>query len=255
MNQILLWNDMTVFWGKNPKAVSGHSHPMIQLVVATEGHFTSKSPSGEWIPKTGLLIAPNHLHECDARNVPILSVDIDPESATGHWVHQNLLVHKEMIDFPEGFFGLPAKDRFERAFEEQNWQEVRQLIESLFGMEERPSPPEKDDRMQAVLEYIDRHIQEPISTKDLMGVAHLSESRLLHLFKETMGLPVRNYILWLRIKIALTEITNGNSLTRAAYAAGFSDQAHLSRTCVRMLGLPPSVIARNSKFVQVSFPT
>jgi len=91
-----------------------------------------------------------------------------------------------------------------------------------------------------------------IDTKTLMEIAHLSESRMLHLFKEKMGLPIRNYILWFRLKTVLLQILDGKSLTEAAYSAGFSDQAHMTRTCVKMLGIPPSQIIKNSKFVQVS---
>jgi AraC-like DNA-binding protein len=35
-------------------------------------------------------------------------------------------------------------------------------------------------------------------------------------------------------------IVNGHSLMEAAYGAGFSDPAHMSRTFTRMLGVPPS---------------
>ena len=88
----------------------------------------------------------------------------------------------------------------------------------------------------------------------LTEVAYLSESRLLHLFKEEMGLPVRNYILWYKLKIVLEHILEGNALTTASYSAGFADQAHMTRTFTRMTGVPPSLLTKNSKFVQVSFP-
>jgi AraC-like DNA-binding protein len=111
----------------------------------------------------------------------------------------------------------------------------------------------KDDRVEKILKFISNNIETLIDTKTLMEIAHLSESRMLHLFKEKMGLPIRNYILWFRLKTVLLQILNGESLTEAAYSAGFSDQAHMTRTCVKMIGIPPSQIIKNSKFVQVSF--
>ena len=115
-------------------------------------------------------------------------------------------------------------------------------------------PSQKNDRIENVLNFISQNVNKPITTKKLSEVAFLSESRLLHLFKENMGLPIRNYILWFRLKVVVKQILKGNSLTKSAYEAGFSDQAHMTRTCVNMIGVAPSTISKNSKFIQVSYP-
>jgi len=41
--------------------------------------------------------------------------------------------------------------------------------------------------------------------------------------------------------------------TEAAHMAGFSDQSHFTRSCINMIGVPPSSIIKNSKSIQVSF--
>jgi len=87
-----------------------------------------------------------------------------------------------------------------------------------------------------------------------MNVSYLSESRLLHLFKQEIGLPIRNYILWHRLQLAFKELSKGHSLTEVAYLTGFSDQSHLTRTFVKTIGATPSSLLKNSKFIQVSFP-
>ena len=123
------------------------------------------------------------------------------------------------------------------------------------SMNLRLQPPKAyDPRIRAVLDFIAAQPEHPSDTKILMEVAHLSESRLLHLFKEQVGLPIRNYIQWFRLQTALRYVLDGESLTVAAHHAGFSDQAHMSRICVSMLGLPPSLLLKNSKFIQVSLP-
>jgi AraC-like DNA-binding protein len=55
-----------------------------------------------------------------------------------------------------------------------------------------------------------------------------------------MGLPVRRYLLWLRLRDAVGELARGVSVARAAHAAGFADGPHFSRTFRRMLGFTPS---------------
>jgi AraC-like DNA-binding protein len=61
---------------------------------------------------------------------------------------------------------------------------------------------------------------------------------------------VRRYVLWLRLQRAVAALSSGRSVTDAAYAAGFSDAAHLSRTFRRMLGCPPRDLVRRQKQVR-----
>lgn len=65
----------------------------------------------------------------------------------------------------------------------------------------------------------------------------LSESRFLHLFSEELGIAWRPYLLWRRIICAIQAIINDSSATDAAYLAGFSDSAHLSRTFRNNFGM------------------
>ena len=80
----------------------------------------------------------------------------------------------------------------------------------------------------------------PPSVEDLTRIAHLSESRLQHLFRDQVGVPIRRYLLWHRYLTALSLLADGASVTRAAHAAGFADSAHLTRTAVRMNGFTPT---------------
>ncbi len=90
-----------------------------------------------------------------------------------------------------------------------------------------------------------------ISTKLIAEAICLSESRLIHLFKEQVGIPIRRYLLWLRLIEAVKSVLDGYSLLDAAHNAGFADYAHLSRTFKKMFGNPPSLIFKNSRFVHV----
>lgn len=65
----------------------------------------------------------------------------------------------------------------------------------------------------------------------------LSESRFLHLVKEQLGIAWRPYLLWRRLLCAIKVILEGKNATQAAYIAGFSDSAHLSRTIKKTFGM------------------
>jgi AraC-like DNA-binding protein len=71
----------------------------------------------------------------------------------------------------------------------------------------------------------------------------LSPSRFMHAFTESVGVPIRPYILWLRLQRAACDLIDGATVTSAAHRAGFSDAAHLTRTFRRMLGATPSQLA------------
>jgi AraC-like DNA-binding protein len=93
------------------------------------------------------------------------------------------------------------------------------------------------------------HLQAPqtvpddLSLKTLAGIAGLSPSRFMHAFTQSVGVPVRPYILWLRLQRAACDLMNGATVTSAAHRAGFADNAHLTRTFRRMLGATPSDLA------------
>lgn len=80
---------------------------------------------------------------------------------------------------------------------------------------------------------------------DVAARVGISPSRLTHLFTEQVGIPLRRYVLWLRLRTAIERVRAGADLTDAAHTAGFADSAHLTRTCHSMFGLPPSAMSRH----------
>lgn len=97
-----------------------------------------------------------------------------------------------------------------------------------------------DRRVQIALRVLQSDPAAKRSLAELARLTDLSESRLAHLFRRDVGIPVRQYRLTLRMEDAVREIAAGASLTRAAYAAGFADHAHFCRICRRMFGGTPS---------------
>lgn len=254
MNHLIIWKELSLFIGVNQRAISKHQHPLIQLIAGVNGPYLWKDDDGNWIEKDVLLVSPNHSHECNAAGQKVVIISIDPESVLGEFIKYQYLDAKPIVDFSFKYGQFDITKLMELLMN-NNWNDIHQSIKTLFEFDSKTSvSTKKDERIQNVLDYISHNIDSEISTKTLMDVSYLSESRLLHLFKELMGLPIRNYILWCRIQIAFNQILEGNSLTQAAYYAGFSDQAHLTRTFVKTIGLPPSSLLKNSKFVQVFFP-
>jgi AraC-like DNA-binding protein len=97
-------------------------------------------------------------------------------------------------------------------------------------------------RIHRVLKTIPERLETTngVSLKSLAAISGLSPSRFMHVFTESVGVPLRPYILHLRLQGACAELLAGATVTSAACSAGFSDAAHLTRTFRRMVGITPT---------------
>lgn len=109
-----------------------------------------------------------------------------------------------------------------------------------------------DERVSAARTWIEQHLSgQTITVEELAANAYLSPSRFMHLFSQEIGIPVRKYILWQRLRRTLLLMVNSVSITEAAHGAGFTDSSHMNRTFNAMFGITPAKIFKNSRFVQV----
>lgn len=84
----------------------------------------------------------------------------------------------------------------------------------------------------------------------LAGHVGLSPSELSRRFSREIGIPLRSYRRWRRLVLAIDALAGGTNLTDAAYAAGFSDSAHLTRTFRAMIGIAPSELTGTSRWLE-----
>ncbi|MGW0178507.1 helix-turn-helix domain-containing protein [Nocardia sp. NPDC003345] len=70
----------------------------------------------------------------------------------------------------------------------------------------------------------------------------LSPQRLRALARRELGMPLTRQRAWSRLRHAAQEMQSGLSPAEAAVAAGFADQAHLTRWMREMMGLTPAAV-------------
>jgi AraC-like DNA-binding protein len=121
------------------------------------------------------------------------------------------------------------------------WHAARPTLDEMIGAMPRRVI---DPRVKRVLDRLHADPSVRPSLADLARQVRLSESRLLHLFKATTGVPLRRYKIWIAMGAATRAVGRGASLTTAALDAGFSSSAHFSATFREMFGLEPSRLAR-----------
>jgi AraC-like DNA-binding protein len=99
-----------------------------------------------------------------------------------------------------------------------------------------------DHRMRRILELIKREVSENTPAEVLADEVGLSVPRLMQLFKQQVGVPIRRYRQWHRLFVTATGVSRGLSLTDAALAAGFSDSSHFHHAFCNILGMKPSAV-------------
>lgn len=198
-------------------------------------------PGVSWKICGAALVRPDADHEVDARGKTLLVGFIDPQSELGAALAQRIkgdisrLAPKDVEHWRLALGSKLSQERVER------W--VRKdLLSGRGTVKIHP-------RVRRVLKYLREKLGSgaDISLKRLADVSGLSRSRLMHVFTTSVGVPVRPYILWLRLQRASYELMNGATVTETAHIAGFSDAAHLTRTFRRMLGTTPRDLARRKE--------
>ncbi len=95
-------------------------------------------------------------------------------------------------------------------------------------------------RLALVLAYIDVHLAEPVTLRELARVAQLSSMHFAKLFRVATGVPPHTYLLRRRIQIAQALLAQANcAVLDTALMVGFRSQAHFSLVFKRFVGVPP----------------
>jgi AraC family transcriptional regulator len=95
-------------------------------------------------------------------------------------------------------------------------------------------------QLRTLCEYIDAHLDEPLTVSILSREVGASSSYLRALFKTATGMTIHRYVLRKRVERARLLLSQGRlSTSEVALAAGFSHQSHLARWMRREYGYTP----------------
>jgi AraC-like DNA-binding protein len=249
LSSLYIWNGQTLFFGYLPN-IEEHAHHALQIEIGLSKPFKIYYSQKELACRFAL-IQPDVPHKIDDCNDIQAVIYIEPESILGlqlkHF-YKNEDIVKLKFDIVKPF--IKELNRFSEIIRECHEAELLMhvIMESLSGVELPFN--ELDYRIKKVIGICKATWDKKISIKVLAENVGLSEGRLIHLFKDQIGVPIRRYLLWARLSDALMHLSKGGSFTEAAHQAGFSDAAHLSRTYRTMYGNSLYDLVRSSQFVQ-----
>jgi AraC family transcriptional regulator len=113
--------------------------------------------------------------------------------------------------------------------------------DSKQGQETQPPGGLAMWQVNRVVDYIEEHLGEKISARDLAELVDISVGRMFRAFKVSAGVSPFHYIARRRIGFACALLkTTREPLAQVAIASGLCDQSHLCRLFRRMTGMSPA---------------
>jgi len=228
-----------------------HRHHAAQLAVGLEGLLGIQGHGGDhWRRARAFYVPPDVSHRLDSGQTACAILYLDPESVQCERACQRF----GGCDISAVELGGEAMKRLAGLLgRESGPEQINDVCAGLLKDEMRPAPRELDARLQRVLDWVDGNLTKDIRQSEAAAVAGVSESWLSHRFGVDIGVPLRRYILWRRLRTAVQAAMAGNTLTEAAHKAGFSDSAHLTRTFRESFGVAPSFLFGQRDRVAVTF--
>lgn len=254
------WRPLIYFWdggwigvGVSQGVVPPHSHHAVQVTLGLDRDIGFREPDGEWVDCDGAIIMPNVPHSFDGRDALVMMLFIDPECREGRWLRNSLRAPIHPVAAERYMPYRQALIDFQQR--RPSAEEAAQLITTIARALCDGPPPLRpmDERIARALVWLRAREPRGITLEEVAREVFLSSSRFAHLFTAEVGLPFRRYLLWRKLKRAMDAFGRGGSLTDAAYEAGFSDSAHLTRTFYQMFGMPPSALMRG-EFARIDPP-
>lgn len=103
-----------------------------------------------------------------------------------------------------------------------------------------------------LMDYIETHLTEEISGKDISKIVGLSDYHFKRMFSYMAGMSLNEYIKNRRLSVANVELINGAKVTDIAYKYGYQSIEGFSRAFREWIGFLPSEVTKNK--IQKSFP-
>ena len=98
-------------------------------------------------------------------------------------------------------------------------------------------------RLRHVLSYIEDNLGQGLSLRDVAAAAGVSVSHFKTLFRESVGLPLHQYVIRRRVERAKDLLgENKLSISQIAFETGFAHQSHLALHMRRLMGVSPKAL-------------
>lgn len=260
----MLWSFSTQVSEPSP----WHDHDILEFVLCcdTGGRLVTADGAVDFRPERTLFVPPNtpHRFELDAGQVGRLKIVCVPRNDLMSFLSPRLVTLVDTLcttgvtvaDHPgratcladlaamisDGFTGDEERGQ------QVDWSAVGVLL-ALHARERRllsMQPPSRYSvRMHEVVAWVEAHLEDNLTLEHVASEWGLSRSLFTKEFRRYTGRSFVEYCNARRVQKAATLlVTRQETVTRAAYAAGFSNISHFHRQFKQHFGLTPAAFRR-----------
>ncbi len=272
--QYMVSSDFEVFYysDRNFKTISPHAHDYYECYLFIEGAITMEifKKGGEierhkMSPGDLMLVPPGVQHhaviddpdENYRRFVFWISREccnsLTQESVDYMYLIQKAeAFHKYIYHLPPAQFHL-VESRFLRLLEEISSERygsdaarhlclcdlILTINRVIYDEEHKQTESDELSLFQNILSYVENNLEEVLSLEDIAGQFFVSKYYVAHLFKDTLGVSLHQYIIKKRLGECRVAITNGESITSAYSRFGFRDYSSFFKAFRKEYGMSP----------------
>lgn len=263
----LLENNFTVKFMEfyNSSYLTPHWHEHIELIYILSGscNFTCNGKTFAAFENDFVVVNSTEIHSHIAQTgvsyfcvliYPEFFRDVDFDSRT---VFHNVIHGDEFIRqsirkmYTEYAGSMPGSDMVLKG---TAYQLMAYLMRNFTGRQlsdkDKGLRVAKLERINMILDYIQSHYQEKITTRDLAKLCYISEVHLCRFFRDNIGKSATDYINELRTEKAAVMLSNtSESVSAIAANTGFEDVNYFSRAFKKYKKESPSEYRKNHTFV------
>lgn len=229
--------------------VAAHAHDHAICCFVLEGSFTERSGNRSRLLESGaLLFHPQdepHSHRFHGSGSRCFNVQFGA-GWMGRMQDQGVVLPADPAALRQGRASWLA-DQLHREFcacDSASNLAIEGLALTLLGELSRTSLPSERGAtprwLLRAVELLHARMNEAMSMADIAQEVQVHPTRLSRTFRQYYGCTMGEYVRRLRINFAKQELlTTARTLSAIAFAAGFSDQAHFSRTFKQVTGMTP----------------
>ena len=211
-----------------------------------------KDETTAWTEYSAVIIKDDHPHQLDSNGSIQLFLYLDKDSFYGRQLIRKYLSGCSINNLRDSDIRKLSNDFFKKLVVAQDCESLFQgcvtILKHLVTIQE---PSKRDDRVDKAIAYIVELHHQPFKIKSVADHVCLSESRLRHLFKEQVGQPIQNFILWMKVVDSLNLVLKGRRIDQAAQDTGFWDASHMSRSYKELLGITPGAIKQYENEIRI----